>query len=198
MVQNVYAYIHSMHIALINTHSGVFCWFLGASTAGKMQGCPAVGKMERGRAKSRKYCPSIQAFLSHRRANLLCCRPIMPSFAPSATRRELDAPFMAWLGWRKTYPGDALLSSAAIRSMCIRWDHPLRSDAEGDGGRSSFPRDWTWQGCPHPNALCISHAPLIIGDKFLQLLGQRVVFTTVFTTSRTTELHFWCLKIDCR
>lgn len=71
--------------------------------------------------------------------------------------------------------------------------HPMGSDADGDGGRSSFPGDWTQQGCPRPRTPPSSHAPLIVGDKFLQLLGQRVAFAI----SRTTEFQFWCLKVGC-
>ena len=110
MLQIIYAYMHSTYRAPINTHSEAFCWFQGAGTAGKVEGCPSVGKLGKGRAKSRKSHPSIEAFLKarHLMEEEASCTTASPRKARSPLSlppaRGVNALFTAWLGWRRSPP----------------------------------------------------------------------------------------------
>lgn len=133
----------------------------------------------------------MQAFLTSRGgANLHSHSFSMPSFAlgslPSLPAGGLNALFTAWLGWgKKAHLDDSLLSPTAHSTAST---HPTGSDGCGDRGQSPRSGDRTLRGHPCPKAAGSSHAPLTTGDKFLQPLGERAVFTTVFTTSRTTRV----------
>lgn len=140
----------------------------------------------------------MQAFLTSRGgANLHSHSFSMPSFAlgslPSLPAGGLNALFTAWLGWEKK-PTSMILCSPpqpTVQPPHISHTastHPTGSDGCGDRGQSPRSGDRTLRGHPCPKAAGSSHAPLTTGDKFLQPLGERAVFTTVFTTSRTTRV----------
>lgn len=128
-----------------------------------MQGCPGVGKLGRDRAKSTKSHSPIEAFLTAIRlmeeqaspAAALPCPALLMTRSPLSLplARGLNTLFTAWLGCRKSHPGDALLSPTAIGSLRIPWGQMLI----GMGGSHLF-----WGTGPSRDARAPGHPPAVV------------------------------------